>query len=122
MIQVVFDEITIDITKDNLCKLFNTNQEGVNPYVYKEDDCVESLKLMIRPSYKHHRKELKKWMLRRKFRFLMTVLTKYSLGEQQSHNGLYLGLECCMRAILDGVQDDWAGVLLRRLKEESGRF
>lgn len=59
--------------------------------MYKEDSREESFELLARPSCKYHRKELKKWMLRRKYRLLMTILTKSILGEQQSHDG-YLGL------------------------------
>lgn len=47
------------------------NEDGVDAFVYKEKDRIESFEMMARSSCKDRRKELKKNMLRRKYRLLM---------------------------------------------------
>lgn len=112
----------LSITKSTLSQIFKTHDEGVNPLVYKEEEWAKSSELMARNSCKGVRKELKKYLLRRKYRLLMTILTKSNLGEQSSHDGLSKPRLCCMRAILDGVKVDWTGLFFNRLKEEKGIF
>lgn len=79
---------------------------------------MESFELMAKNSCKGVRKDLKKYLLRRKYRLLMTILTKFILGEQSSYDGLSKPRLCCIREILDGVKCDWTGLFLNRLKEE----
>lgn len=62
--------------------------------------------------------ELKKYLLRRKYRLLMIILNKCILGDQDSHDGLSRPKLCCLRAIVDGVKVDWSGLLLTRFQEE----
>lgn len=50
----------------------------------------------------------------------MLILTKCVLEEQQSHDGLTRPQICCLRAILDGFQVNWART--SRLVEEYKRF
>lgn len=94
----------LSISKPSPAKLFKIHDEGVNPMVYKEDDWVESFEMLVKNSCKGVRKELKKYILRRKYRLLMTILTKCILGEQSSHDGFTKPILCCLRAILDGVK------------------
>lgn len=112
----------LSITKSSLANLFETNDAGVNSFTYKEDNWIESFELFARPSCRGVRKELKKYLLRRKYRLLMTILTKCILGEQNSHDGLSKPRLCCLRAIIDGVKVDWIGALLLRFQDEKKRF
>lgn len=77
------------ISKTNIARIFETNEEGVDPFIYKKD----------------------RWVLRRKYRLLITILTKSILGEQNSHNVLSKPRLYFLRAIVDGVKVDWAEVL-----------
>lgn len=65
----------ISITEPSLAKIFETNDTGINPCTYKEDRWAKSFELMARPSCMGVRKKLKKYLLRRKYRLLITILT-----------------------------------------------
>lgn len=48
---------TVEMSKATIGKTFNSNSDGVDPFVYKESDYLESFELMARLSQKHIRRD-----------------------------------------------------------------
>lgn len=112
----------VEVTVDELGNMFGISTEGVDPFSYKIDEYLDSFKMMARSSHQETTKNMKRPMLRRKYRLLILILTKCILGEQQSHDGLTKPRIYCLRTTLDGVQVNWARLLFTRLYEEYKRF
>lgn len=73
---------------DDLGEIFELSKEVVDPFTYKNDDYLKSFRLMARNSCQNISKNLKRPMLRRKYRLLMLILTKCILGNNKATTGL----------------------------------
>lgn len=89
---------------NDLGEIFGLSKEGVDPFTYKNDEYLESFRLTTRSSCQNITRNLKRPMLRKKYRLLVLILTKCIFGEQQSHDRLTKTRICCLRVIIDEVQ------------------
>lgn len=56
-IETIMKKTHLSISKSNIARMFETNDEGMDPFTYKEDNWVESFELLARPSCQGVRKE-----------------------------------------------------------------
>lgn len=95
---------------------------GVDPEGYICDIHLAAFRSIAKASYRHHVSDLKNTYLKRKYRLLFYIVVKVIFGERQSTDSLSQMRICSMKAIIDGVECDWASKFLDILRKEKNRF